>query len=395
MTFNQQKFSKQFEKVNGRKPTAAEIQSAARQKGALPVKPIKAPVAKPEPLTAAQKLDHEISKLEVKRDDSAGMLKEALERNRVLEKERSVLLGLDDYSPVPFTIEPKSSSGSSEAIAFMIASDHHNEERVLLGDVSNENEYNLDIYHKRSEKFFQGGQRLWDIMRRDQSVPTLVLGLLGDFITGSIQEDTTESNLLGPSDAIKNAEDHLISGIDFLLENTDVDQLIIPCHSGNHGRMTKKQRQSTEQSNSLELIMYRNMARHYEDNERVQFKIAPGYHSFMRVEGQGDDEREFLIRFHHGHNINYGGGVGGITIPVLKAIANWNTQSMYRNVNLDVFGHFHQYINYGSFVCNGSLIGYNAYANSIKASFERPQQAFIMVSRKYMAKTMSTPIFVE
>src|SRR5271170_3542028 len=200
MTFNQQKFSKQFEKVNGRKPTATEIQLAARQKGLLksasPVpapKPEKAATVKPEPLTAAQKLDHEISKLEVKRDDSAAMLKEALERNRVLEKERSVLLGLDDYSPVPFTIEPKTSSGSSEAIAFMIASDHHNEERVLLGDVSNENEYNLDIYHKRSEKFFQGGQRLWDIMRRDQNVPTLVLGLLGDFITGSIQEDTTEA----------------------------------------------------------------------------------------------------------------------------------------------------------------------------------------------------------
>jgi hypothetical protein len=395
MTFNPQKFSKAFEKQYGKKPTPDQIQKASRKSQTPPAQKAKAVSVKAEPLTPAQKLDHEITKLEVKRDDSAKMLKVALERNQVLEKERSVLLGLDDYSPVPFTIEPKTSSGSSEAIAFMIASDHHNEERVLLGDVSNENEYNLDIYHERSLKFFQGGQRLWDIMRRDQKVPTLVLALLGDFITGSIQEDTTESNLLGPSDAIKNAEDHLISGIDFLLENTDVEQLIIPCHSGNHARMTKKQRQSTEQANSLELIMYRNMARYYEDNERVKFQIAPGYHSFLRVEGQGDDEREFLIRFHHGHNINYGGGVGGITIPVLKAIANWNTQSQSRNVNLDVFGHFHQYINYGSFVCNGSLIGYNAFANSIKASYERPQQAFFMVSRKYMAKTMSTPIFVD
>jgi hypothetical protein len=398
--FNLAKYSKGFKRVHGREPNQKEAAAALRDHAKQFASPVKAasPVqkpAKPEPLTPAQKLDFEITKLEVKRDDSAKLLKEALERNRVLEKERSVLLGLDDYSPVPFTIEPKTSSGSSEAIAFMIGSDHHGEERVRLGDVSSENEYNLDIYHQRSEKFFQGGQRLWDIMRRDQKVPTLVLALLGDFITGSIHEDSAESNLLGPSDAIKNAEDHLISGIDFLLENTDVEQLIIPCHTGNHGRMTKVQRISTEQDNSLELIMYRNMARHYENNERVEFRIAPGYHSFLRVEGQGDDEREFLIRFHHGHHINYGGGIGGITIPVLKAIANWNTQSQYRNVNLDVFGHFHQFTNHGSFVCNGSLIGYNAYANSIKATFERPQQAFFMVSRKYMAKTMSTPIFVD
>ena len=91
--------------------------------------------------------------------------------------------------------------------------------------------------------------------------------------------------------------------------------------------------------------------------------------------------------------MKYGGGVGGIYIPVNKAINDWN--KTVRDVDLDVFGHFHQYIDAGNFVCNGSLIGYNAYAVAIKASFEPPQQAFFLVNRKYRSKTMATPIFVS
>jgi hypothetical protein len=395
-----QQYSKAFEKANKRKPNAKELAATRRDylAASAPVpaqKAVKAPAAKPEPMSPEQRLDLEKSKLDAKRDDSARLLKASLERQHFLEKENAALLEIASREIQPFTIEPKVSSGTSEAIAFMIASDWHNEERVLRADVSDQNEYNLEIFSQRSKKFFQGGQRLWDIMRRDQNVPTIVLGLLGDFITGDIHEDSAETNLLLPTYAAENAQDHIASGINLLLESTDAD-LIIPCHTGNHGRTTKQQRIATEQGHSLERMMYKTLAMKYEKEPRVKFQIADGYHSFLRIPGQGKNEgNEFLIRLHHGHHISYGGGVGGITIPVLKAISNWNTQAAYRNVNLDIFGHFHQYINYGSFVCNGSLIGYNAYANSIKASFERPQQAFFMVSRKEMAKTMSTPIFVE
>lgn len=311
-----------------------------------------------------------------------------------LAKENEAFLVVTGQTLEPYTITAKTHNGESEGIAFLIASDWHNEERVLLADAASQNEYNLEIFAKRAEKFFTGGQRLWDIMRRDQKVPSLVLALLGDFITGSIHEDNAESNLLPPSDAINNAEEKIASGIKFLLHNTSVEELIIPCHTGNHGRMTKKPRQSTEQGNSIELVMYRHLQKYFENEPRVKFRIADNYHSFMRIKDQ-NNEKEFLIRFHHGHWMKYGGGVGGITVPVVKAIAGWNTMPDYRNVDLDVFGHFHQYINYGNFVCNGSLIGYNAYATSIKARFEKPQQAFFMISRKYLAKTMSTPIFVE
>ena len=82
----------------------------------------------------------------------------------------------------------------------------------------------------------------------------------------------------------------------------------------------------------------------------------------------------------------------GITIPVNKAIAGWNKA---HTVDLDVFGHYHQRFDGGSFICNGSLIGYNAYAVSIKAGYEPPSQTCFLINRQFQAKTAVMPIFVE
>ena len=98
-----------------------------------------------------------------------------------------------------------------------------------------------------------------------------------------------------------------------------------------------------------------------------------------------------VIRFHHGHAIRYAGGVGGITIPVNKAIGQW--QKM-KNADVDCFGHWHQYMPLRNFVANGSMIGHNAFATSIKADFERPQQAFFLWDKK-RKKTVQIPILFE
>jgi hypothetical protein len=173
-----------------------------------------------------------------------------------------------------------------------------------------------------------------------------------------------------------------------MLQNTPADvEFVIVCHSGNHGRMTKKQRIATEAGNSLEQYMYYSIRDFFKAEKRVKFIIATGYHSFVRF-----FEGRYEIRFHHGHMINYQGGVGGITIPVNKAIAQWNKA---HPVNLDVFGHFHTRFDGGNFIANGSLIGYNAYAVSIKASYEKPSQTFFLVNKEFEEKTMVAPIFVE
>lgn len=342
--------------------------------------------SKPE-ISPESKVDLELEKLREKREGRESTIKILQQRVLQLEEENEAFLSLQDVQPDVMDVLPKVASGQSESALVLPWSDWHIEETVLPEQVSNKNEYSLEIMEARFRKLLHGTMAWWKIVSRDTSIKTIVLALLGDFITGSIHDDLAEGNALAPADAIHKAYSLIVSGLKFLLENTPKDvQFVIPCHSGNHGRMTKDQRIATEAGNSLEYFMYLMLRDYFQDEKRVIFIVQPGYHSYVRF-----FEGAYEIRFHHGHQINYQGGVGGITIPVNKAIAQWNKA---RTVNLDVFGHFHTKFDGGNFVTNGSMIGYNAYAVSIKASFEKPEQQLFLVNREYGEKTAVMPIFL-
>lgn len=334
-----------------------------------------------------QTVEIELQKIQEKREGKDKTIQILQQRVIDLQEENEVFLNLKDVKPQVVDILPKVASGKSESATVIVWSDWHVEESVYPEQVSNQNEYNLEIADARFLKLLHGGMAWYKIESAKTTIKTIVLALLGDFITGSIHDDLAEGNNLAPADAIHKAYSMIVSGIKFMLENTPRDvQFMIPCHSGNHGRMTKEQRIATEAGNSLEYFMYLMLQDYFQTEKRITFIVQPGYHSYVNF-----FEGAFDIRFHHGHQINYQGGVGGITIPVNKAIAQWNKA---RPVNLDVFGHFHTKFDGGNFVSNGSMIGYNAYAVSIKASFEKPSQQFFLVNREYGEKTLVAPIFL-
>lgn len=294
------------------------------------------------------------------------------------EKERDAVKAIRHVST--FKIQPKKVSGKSQSVAVMLASDFHVEESITKGQTNGLNEYNLKVAEARATQFFSNGLRLIRMFQQDTKIDTLILALLGDFISGSIHEDTAENNSLGPVDALKFAERLVASGIQFLLDNSEL-KLVIPCHSGNHARSTKEQRIATENENSFEYYMYHVLADHFRDEPRIKFLISPAYHSYVEVYDE-------VIRFHHGHFVRSSGGIGGIFTPVYKAIGNWNDGKV---ATLDCFGHHHQSRDGGTFICNGSLIGYNPYAVAIKAKFERPAQTLFLIERK-RGRTITVPI---
>lgn len=352
------------------------------------------PFAKPAPekaepaISPESLVDLELEKLREKRAGKDSTIKILERRVLQLEEENAVFLGLQDATPEIVDIKPKVASGVSESAMNIVWSDWHIEETVLPEQVSNKNEFNLAIREERFRKLLHGGMAWWKIACRDTAIKTIVLALLGDFITGSIHEDLAEGNSLAPAEAIHLAYSMIANGIKFMLENTPNDvQFILPCHSGNHARMTKEQRIATEAGNSLEYFMYLMLRDYFQDEKRIQFIVQPGYHSYIRF-----FEGAYNIRYHHGHQINYAGGVGGLTIPINKKIAQWN--KAVPDISLDVLGHFHTRFDGGNFIVNGSLIGYNAYAVSIAASFEPPSQQVFLVNREFAAKTLVAPIFV-
>ncbi|NCN07510.1 hypothetical protein GW933_02340 [Candidatus Falkowbacteria bacterium] len=281
-----------------------------------------------------------------------------------------------------FTISQKK-GGASEATAIIVASDWHFEENVRPETINNLNAFNIEIGKIRANNFWRNSLTLINLCKKDITINNILLVLLGDFITNMIHEELAETNLLAPIDACIEVQNILISGIEFLLRNTDC-RLTIPCHSGNHGRTTARPRHSNEGGHSLEHFIYHNMAIHFANNPRVSFLIAQGYHTYINI-------YNMTIRIHHGHDIRYQGGVGGLYIPLNKAIAQWNKGC---RADLDILGHFHQFRDGGNFIVNGSLIGYNAYALSIKAEFEKPRQAFFLIDKK-RGKTIVAPILLD
>lgn len=338
-------------------------------------------------LTAQQVAELELQKLRDKKLGKDKQITTLQETILKLEKELELVAQLREKTPQATVVNPTTARGTSESAAVVVWSDHHSEERVLPGQVGGRNEHNLEINERRFQQLVHGTMAWFNIESAKTTIKSLTVALIGDFITGNIHADLAEANLLAPTQAIYRVQNQLIGGLQYLHDNTAPDvKIIVVCHGGNHGRMTKDQRIATETGNSLEQYMFYTIRDFFKDDPRFEFIIATGYHTFVTYFDR------FVVRYHHGHQINYQGGVGGITIPVNKAIAQWNKA---RPVNLDVFGHFHTRFDGGNFICNGSLIGYNAYAVSIKASYEKPSQTFFLINKEYNEKTMVAPIFVE
>jgi hypothetical protein len=340
-------------------------------------------VARATSYEAKEQLNAELKLAETRRRLSA------LEsRYSVLEKEHLQLkkgIGLLEEAGLPLIhkISKKDPTGNTEATAFLMASDWHVEEIVDPTTVNDLNTYDPEIARASAEQFWRVGVRLSQIIGRDVRINTLVVALLGDFITNNIHEEFLETNAVPPMEAVRLAQDLIASGIQFILNNTKYD-LIIPCHSGNHGRITKYVHAAFEYGHSLEYLMYHSLATMFASEPRVQFRISTSYHSYLDLYG-------LRIRLHHGHATLYKGGVGGLYIPVNKAIAQWNRAI---RADLDLFGHYHQMKDGGNFLSNGSLIGTNPYSIRIKADYEPPRQTFFVIDSKH-GRTFTCPILVR
>ena len=354
------------------------------------LKPGAPAVAVETPVTAAETLaaDREKRKLQSELSNIKARYAESL---KTIEGQDADLRAMNVMASgqAAFEIVPVQGQSENEGTAVIVLSDWHSEEIVKPGSVNGLNEYTLDICTRRATKMFQAALNLVQLLEARIAIPNVVLALLGDFITGNIHgEENAEMNALQPMHAITFAMNLLISGIDFLLKNTTAT-FVIPCHSGNHTRTTKTTRFGAENGHSLEYLMYLTLAAHYRHEKRITFLISEGMHSYVDL--YAGQPGATTIRFHHGHAVKYGGGVGGIYIPVNKAIAQW---SKARHADLDVFGHFHQMRDGGNFLCNGSLIGYNTFALSIKADYEKPKQLLFLIDKK-RGRTCTWPILVN
>lgn len=300
------------------------------------------------------------------------------------EKKYNDLLNIKKPIDV-LSISPSGKSNKmSRAIPIISLSDWHIEEKVELGVVNGFNEYNLKIAEERAKKLFINILKVNTIISKDVNVNDLVLWFGGDYISGYIHDELIENNLLSPLEATRMAKRMLMAGINYILENTSLN-LIIPCSVGNHGRNTKKMQASTGYKNNYEFMMYMDLSDIYEKNKRVKFHIPISDDCYVETLG-------YVNRFFHGNQIKYGGGIGGLSVPLIKYVHRKN-QQQYADMNF--LGHFHQLLYPTSDTCvNGSLIGLSAYGYQLGFKPETPCQAYTLLDEK-RGYTIKTPIFCD
>lgn len=317
---------------------------------------------------------------------SAKQLAEEVTRLRGL---LDVQAALKASRKTPIHIAQRERGAAKEGTAVLLFSDIHPEEVVGLENTSGMNEFSPEIATERVKKLVIGFRWMLETVRASEGragyrIRSVILGLLGDLISNSIHADLAESNALGPAEAALLAFDLIRMVVDAILEDGTIEELVIPCLHGNHDRGTFEIRHQTKYETSLSTILYGFLARHYAKEPRVKLDIAHGNMVYIDVYGK-------LIRFTHGDDIRFGGGVGGITIPVRKAIDAWNDS---HHATLTCMGHWHQVTDNRDFVVNGSVIGYTAYSQAIKARFEPAAQAFFVLD-KTRGKRLFSPIQLQ
>lgn len=301
------------------------------------------------------------------------------------ERERAdAIAGMAGIKPKPAKPGRIGKTPKGSATVIVALSDWHVEERVDPGTVNGLNTFDLDVADQRIAELAQRFSVLLEHQRQLVKVPRVVVWLGGDFLSGHIHPDTAELAQLPPLSAIRWAGERIRGFLDMVADMAA--EVIVVTNSGNHGRSTEKLRVGTELDHSFEQHMYLTLAGQ-EQRKNVRWQVGEGYLNVLDLDG-------FRVRFHHGHAVSYGGGVGGITIPTNKAIAAWDRID---RADLTVFGHWHQFswLRAGRYVSNGSLIGHSAYATKIKASYEPPCQAFVVVDHKRREVTDAKPIFCD
>jgi len=263
-------------------------------------------------------------------------------------------------------------------------SDVHAEETVDPATVNWRNTYNLEVAEERLDRYFRNVVALWKKEAKEADVYQHLQWFGGDLMTGHLHKDAVESNALAPYETALWLRPRIKAGLELLRGELDCPIQVV-WSFGNHGRDGKKPRVATAAAHNLDWMLGHLVAEDMAGVDGLKFLVAPGYHQYVEL------ENGYVIRYHHGDWTRYQGGVGGLTIPLNKAIDAWN-----KNIpaDLDVLGHWHSTFDLPYLVVNGSLIGWNAYAIKIKARYEPPRQSFFLVDVDRREKTGFFPVHV-
>jgi hypothetical protein len=327
--------------------------------------------------------DAELARLRAEAAGLRSKYKASLERIDAERARADALAGLRGIEPHRARQKPTKAKRHAATMVVLL-SDWHVEERVDPATVNGLNDYSLEVADLRIAELGERFRVMLEHERRLADIRRVVVWLGGDFLSGHIHDDTAELAQLAPLAATRWAGERIRGFLGAVADQAD--DVIVATNSGNHGRSTDKLRIGTEMEHSFEQHLYLTLAAG-EARPNVFWQVGTGYLNVLDLDG-------FRVRFHHGHAVRYQGGIGGIHVPLNKSIAAWDATL---KADLTCLGHWHQFSwgRSGRYVSNGSVIGHSAYAVRIKAAYEPPCQACVVIDHERHETTKAFPLFCD
>lgn len=322
-----------------------------------------------------------MTRLSAQAGAAKGQLRAALGKIAELEDEITLIRRYKEVAEVcvPMKFEVRPNATRHDAVALSLWSDWHIDEDVDYDAMNGLNEYNPEIAEARVRTLVKCTSNIIDIYRKNSDVTTMVIALIGDMLTAWIHDDSVSSNHLTPPEGVVTVFNMLVGAIDTLMGQFPDMNFVVVEAPGNHGRITKRLPSKQTPQKNLEWIIFQLLAQRYAEHpkysDRIRFRPPAGDQNWLDILGRH-------IRFTHGTQIRYQGGIGGPTVSLLKALKAWDTGD---RADFTVLGHLHTPLtDMRRYAMNGSLIGYNSFARDfVKAEYSQASQVMLLMHNVY------------
>lgn len=280
-----------------------------------------------------------------------------------------------------------SNSTHTAGVPTLFASDWHWGEMVSASEIGGVNEYNLKIGQERARTFITVAIDLLRNHIKGGKYPGVVFILGGDMLSGDIHEELQQTNEIETMPALLNLLGVLSWSITALAD--EFGKVFVPCVTGNHGRTSRKPRAKRRNHTNYDWLLYQLLSARFQGDSRVTFLIPEGPDAYYRIYNT-----RYLLT--HGDQFRGGDGMIGALGPISRGDKKKRSRNVQTDKSFDVMllGHWHQYIHLGRFIVNGTLKGYDEYADQNNFDVEPAQQA-MWITHPDRGITFRMPIFVD
>ena len=340
-------------------------------------------VSKKTDINSNSSLKNQIQRLETELRSSARESADAEVIKKIIGTMKSKV---ENFTPPKWLLNPIKKE-SSPGTPTLFLSDLHWGETVYPSQINGVNKYNVQISHDRMHRCIDTAIHLLKIVSPSMDYPGIIVPLGGDMISGNIHDELTATNELNSMPAVLDLYGVLVGVIERLVEQ--FGSVMLPCVTGNHGRDTRKIWNKDRHHTSFDWLLYRFLAKHFENNRRVTFYIPDGSDAYYQVYGT-----RYLLT--HGDQFRGGDSMIGALGPLTRGDHKKRSRNSQVDMEYDVMlcGHWHQYLHLSYLIVNGSLKGYDEYAYNSNFRFEQPQQALWLTNPKH-GITFRMPVFVD